>query len=244
MTSFRWDLFDESDVHEVRSFDDRRTVMDLNLFPVLSKDAHADRTFTVHEIEKGEGETAKRRCSNVSLPLCETKICGTDAFSIAAARIKPPSSCIASLPPVLCLHLKRFTWKRRHAHQADERRRFPVGGLRFSALLLRRETRRARRTETPVSTGKRSRRTPRSRASALHHPPTSSTSSPSSRITADMRAATTAACRELDRRGGSWQHFNDDDVNSLTTDEVRTGQGYIFMYAQIVNARTARTAHV
>lgn len=43
----------------------------------------------------------------------------------------------------------------------------------------------------------------------------------------------TACAREFTAEGNSdWQHFNDDDVNSLTAEEVRTGQGYIFLYAR------------
>jgi uncharacterized UBP type Zn finger protein len=43
----------------------------------------------------------------------------------------------------------------------------------------------------------------------------------------------TACAREFTADGTSdWQHFNDDDVNPLTAEEVRTGQGYIFLYAR------------
>ena len=128
------------------------------------------------EIEKGEGgngEATLQQClaafvRNENLSghgryFCDS--CGKDQNATRVHVHRQSSSRAVSTFETF--HME----ERRHAHQADERRRFPVGGLRFSALLLRRKHRRARRTETPVSTGKRSCRTPRSRASA----PTSST---------------------------------------------------------------------
>ncbi len=194
------------------------------------------------EIEKGEGgngEATLQQClaafvRNENLSghgryFCDS--CGKDQNATKFTRI-------ASLPPVLCLHLKRFTWKRdamrtKLTNDVD----FPLEGLDLAPYCCEEETAAERDApETPVSTGKRSRRTPRSRASA----PTSSNDKLYDLvavITHHGRQAGsghyTACARELDVDGGdSWQHFNDDDVNSLTTDEVRTGQGYIFMYAR------------
>lgn len=229
-----------------RSSDRREPFMDLSLPipPVLSKDGSMPTTphSPSIEIEKGEGgngEATLQQClaafvRNENLSghgryFCDS--CGKDQNATKF-------TCIASLPPVLCLHLKRFTWKRdamrtKLTNDVD----FPLEGLDLAPYCCEEETAAERDApETPVSTGKRSRRTPRSRASA----PTSSTDKLYDLvavITHHGRQAGsghyTACARELDVDGGdSWQHFNDDDVNSLTTDEVRTGQGYIFMYAR------------
>ena len=43
----------------------------------------------------------------------------------------------------------------------------------------------------------------------------------------------TACARDIETpHNADWQHFNDDEVNSLTDEEVRTGQGYLFLYTR------------
>ena len=103
-----------------RSSDRREPFMDLSLPipPVLSKDGSMPTTphSPSIEIEKGEGgngEATLQQClaafvRNENLSghgryFCDS--CGKDQNATKF-------TCIASLPPVLCLHLKRFTWKR------------------------------------------------------------------------------------------------------------------------------------
>ena len=229
-----------------RSSERREPFMDLSLPipPVVGKNGSVPSTPVSPsvEIEEGEGpngEATLQQCL-AAFVRNETLSGHGRYFCDGCGKVQSAtkSTRIAKLPPVLCLHLKRFTWKG-HAmrtkltHDVD----FPLDDLDLAPYCETNGEAVQKPEKVPASTGK-SRRTPRK--SAI--PPAQVMRSDKMY---DLVAVVThhglnagsghytACAREFTAEGNSdWQHFNDDDVNSLTAEEVRTGQGYIFLYAR------------
>lgn len=148
------------------------------------------------------------------------------------------STRIAKLPPILCLHLKRFTWKghttrTKLTNDVD----FPLDDLDLAPYCESDgEGDKKQEKKTAASSGKS--RTPLRGANAsAQHTHSDKLYDLIAVVTHHGSSASsghyTACARELTDDGSNgWQHFNDDEVNLLTPEEVRSGQGYIFLYAR------------
>ena len=225
----------------------REPFMDLSLPipPVISKNGSVPSTplSPSTEPEHGEGPNGE-----VTLQQCLAAFVRNETlsghgryFCDACGKVQnaTKSTRIAKLPEVLSLHLKRFTWK---GHESRTKLTndvdFPLEDLDLAPYCeLDVVSDAATASEAPPASPDRSkaRRTPRRSASAAaksdclydliavvtHH----GTSAGSGHYT--------ACCRDVSSPStNDWQHFNDDEVNLLTAEEVRTGQGYIFLYAR------------
>jgi len=225
----------------------RETFLDLSLPipPVLGKNGSQPSTPVSPSVEAeiGEGpngEVTLQQClaaftrnemlSGHGRYFCET--CGE-------VQRATKSTKIGKLPPVLCLHLKRFTWKG-HASRTKITSDvdFPLDNLDLAPYSEFDDGEEEDHAETNTFTSEmKPRRTPRR----------SATSTPAPRLEGlyDLVAVVThhgscagtghytACARDLDSpHHDDWQHFNDDEVNSLKCEEVRTGQGYLFLYAR------------
>ena len=225
----------------------REPFMDLSLPipPVVSKNGSVPSTplspSTEPELGEGpNGEVTLQQCL-AAFVRNETLSGHGRYFCDACGKVQnaTKSTRIAKLPEVLSLHLKRFTWK---GHESRTKLTndvdFPLEDLDLAPYCeLDVVSDAAPASKAPPASPDRSkaRRTPRRSASAAaksdllydliavvtHH----GTSAGSGHYT--------ACCRDVSSPStNDWQHFNDDEVNPLTAEEVRTGQGYIFLYAR------------
>lgn len=225
----------------------REPFMDLSLPipPVVSKNGSVPSTplspSTEPELGEGpNGEVTLQQCL-AAFVRNETLSGHGRYFCDACGKVQnaTKSTRIAKLPEVLSLHLKRFTWK---GHESRTKLTndvdFPLEDLDLAPYCeLDVVSDAAPTSKAPPASPDRSkaRRTPRRSASAAaksdllydliavvtHH----GTSAGSGHYT--------ACCRDVSSPStNDWQHFNDDEVNPLTAEEVRTGQGYIFLYAR------------
>ena len=230
------------------NFSERREpFMDLSLPipPVVGKNGSTPATpVSPSEIVEGEGPNGE-----VTLQQCLAAFVRNETlsghgryFCEACGKVQSAtkSTRIAKLPPILCLHLKRFMW-RGHAVRAKLTNDvdFPLENLDLSPY-CESDGDDEKPAKVPASPERlKGRRTPRRSATATptiakgdklydlvavvtHH----GSSANSGHYTACAREFST------DGRDDGWQHFNDDEVNPLTAEEVRTGQGYIFLYSR------------
>lgn len=182
--------------------------------------------FTRNETLSGHGRYFCERCGEVQRATKSTKI--------------------GKLPPVLCLHLKRFTW-RGNASRAKITSNvdFPLDNLDLAPYSEFDDNENDGASDgehaAAAATESKPRRTPRRRQST----PTPPASARRLNALYDLTAVVThhgsnagsghytACARDVDSpTDGDWQHFNDDEVNALTNEEVRTGQGYLFLYTR------------
>jgi len=228
----------------------REPFMDLSLPipPVVSKNGSIPSTplspSTEPELGEGpNGEVTLQQCL-AAFVRNETLSGHGRYFCDACGKVQnaTKSTRIAKLPEVLSLHLKRFTWK---GHESRTKLTndvdFPLEDLDLAPYCeLDVVSDAVPASKAPPASPDRSkaRRTPRRSASAAAK----------SDLLYDLTAVVThhgtsagsghytACCRDVSSPGtNDWQHFNDDEVNPLTAEEVRTGQGYIFLYARKPN---------